>query len=40
MSADNLDLDIDEIIRELLHKDVLKYHGKQSKNSRKKYSDL
>lgn len=40
MLADNLHLDIDEIIREKLQKNALKYPVEKSKSSRKKYSDL
>lgn len=40
MLADNLDLDIDQIIEEKLIKNNLKYPVSKSKDSNKKYTDL
>ncbi|EOH83258.1 MULTISPECIES: nucleotide pyrophosphohydrolase [Enterococcus] len=40
MLADNLGLDIDEIIKEKLEKNNMKYSVKESKDSKKKYNEL
>lgn len=40
MLADNLGLDIDEIIKEKLEKNNMKYPMKKSKDSKKKYNEL
>lgn len=40
MLADNLGLDIDEIIKEKLKKNNMKYPVRESKDSKKKYNEL
>ena len=40
MLADNLGLDIDEIIKEKLEKNNMKYPVKESKDLKKKYNEL
>ena len=40
MLADNLKLDVDEIIKEKLQKNAVKYPVEQSKDSKKKYREL
>lgn len=40
MLADNLNLDLDEIIEEKLKKNCLKYPLEKSKDQRKKYTEL
>lgn len=40
MLADNLGLDIDEIIKEKLEKNNMKYPVKESKDSKKKYNEF
>ncbi|WP_114604331.1 nucleotide pyrophosphohydrolase [Staphylococcus sp. EZ-P03] len=40
MIADNLDMDIDDIIRQKLKKNAIKYPVEKSKDSNKKYTEL
>ncbi|MCD8916258.1 nucleotide pyrophosphohydrolase [Staphylococcus simulans] len=40
MIADNLDMDIDDIIRQKLKKNAIKYPVEKSKDSNKKYNEL